>query len=234
LEARGNTGRKELTQFPLDKSLTRAKKRGPDAHDRASLGNGGLKIAAHSHRELAEAGARRGREAVADRPQVRESPPRDIGIFGKRRDGHQAVDSDMRARERRVEKPRRLVRLDPGLRWVKSGVDLKQNGLGLARLGGDPVQNIEKLRAVDALDPVEVPDRQTRLVRLKVPDELPGDGDRCLRPLVDSFLDAVLAHGPQSVASRKLHRSRRMRFSDREKFNFTGVPVRRRACPSYP
>ena len=99
-------------QFPLDKSLARAKKRGPDAHDRASLGNGGLKIAAHSHRELGEAGARRGSEAVADRPQVREGSPRDIGIFGKRRDGHQAVDADVRVRKRRVEKPRRLVRLD--------------------------------------------------------------------------------------------------------------------------
>jgi hypothetical protein len=102
-----------------------------------------------------------------------------------------------------------------------------RTGQGLAQLAAARSRTAEELGAVHALDPVEVPRREARLVGLEVADQLPGDLGRRLRALLDPLLDAVLADGPQAVAGGELDRQRAGGLGDGEELDLG----RRRARP---
>ncbi len=171
---------------------------GADADDGAAGGDGGGEVATHAHRKFAQGGAGFGREGVAEFAQGGERSLSDGGVVGKRRNGHEAIDAEMRFVESEIEQSRRVFEFGAKLGGIATGVDLKEDGERAAEFGGGAVEVIEKLLAIHTLDTVEVFGREAGLVGLEMTDELPLQRSSSLRAFGDAFLHTILAHGTEA------------------------------------
>jgi hypothetical protein len=151
------------------------------------------------------------------------SAPPARGAIAMRPSTRKAVDAEVFQGERGLEEPLRVTGFDAGLRRIEARVDLQEDRLGLAEGARLAVQDLEKLRTVHALDPVEMAHGELRLVGLEVPDQLPRDSRRGLSALVDALLHPVLADRAQAEAGCKLHRLGRLGLRDREQFHVGGA-----------
>ena len=94
----------------------------------------------------------------------------------------------------RLEDRKKRFGAEAVLGRLSGEVDLHQEVDGPSHLLGRPVERIEELAVVNGVDDVEELARLLRLVRLKVPDEVPAERQVLeFRDLPLSFLDFVLA-----------------------------------------
>ena len=107
--------------------------------------------------------------------------------------------------EGEVEQARDVGGFGAEFRRIIAGVDLEQHRKFAAELTGGPVEGVEQLLAVDALNAFEMGDGQPRLVRLQMPDEFPAHGGGGQDAFSRGFLHAVFADGTEAETSDVFH-----------------------------
>ena len=146
-----------------------AKDRGTDADNRCAFLNGDLKIVTHSHRELAA-----GYQFVPQMPESLKEWPRGFGIIEEWREYHQALEDDVFASTKIVDKLRQISRDDPRFCFLTGEIDLYENGhLLTTHFVTDTLKPCREFEGVDRMYQVEELNGLAGFVRLQMPYEVP-------------------------------------------------------------
>src|SRR5262245_52894011 len=137
---------------------------------------------------------------------------------------HQTGDPGSRALGRRLQNARQCARLGAMLGWLVREVDLNEDIKSPAEFGSSLIQPSKQAFIVHRLDDVKVFGGFARLVRLEMPDEMPGRVEsREALKFIERFLYAILANVALAGFVRRSNVIRLKCFRDGDEANPGGV-----------
>jgi dTMP kinase len=144
----------------------------------------------------------------------------------ERRNGHQPTEIQGSKLRNLRDEFRKGSLAHAGLRRFSSQVYLQQDAQALTLVPCEPLESLSEPEGIEGMNPLEELQSCLRLVRLQVPDEMPGSGKaREARDLLLGLLNAILSKVAYPRFPSLLHTIRRDRLGNGYQFHIVGAPA---------
>src|SRR5438876_509169 len=210
-----------------------SEQRGSQAHDRRALGDRGLEVAAHAHRQRVEPRAP-GVELIAELAKLREpgALARRLGLLGW--NAHQAAQCEARQRRDCRGEGAKLAGRDAALGGLARQIHLQADVEGRAGRGALCREPLRDPRAIERVHPGELLRDRTRPVGLHPPDEVPGQSALAQRgDLGQRLLQVALAEMLEAAGGGGAEERDGLRLADGEECDRLRTPAGRPGGPRH-